>query len=83
MTTEPAGGLEVFWRPGCPFCMRLRVDLRMRGIDATWRNIWQDDEARAIVALANDGNETVPTVRLGETTLTNPSGRQVAELIGS
>lgn len=63
--------------------MRLRADLRMRGISATWRNIWQDDEARAIVASANRGNETVPTVRYGEAILTNPSGRAVADLVSA
>lgn len=73
---------EVFWRPGCPYCTMLRRDLSRRGIDATWRNIWEDDEARHYVRSVNRGNETVPTVRVGERTLTNPSGGQVAVLLG-
>ena len=74
--------VEVFWRPGCPHCSSLRRDLARRGIDATWRNIWQDDQARAQVRAANGGNETVPTVRVGTEILTNPSGARIAQLTG-
>lgn len=73
--------VEVFWRPGCPFCAALRADLAIRRVNAVWRNIWQDEEAAALVRLANEGNETVPTIRVGTAFLTNPSGRQVARLI--
>lgn len=68
---------EVFWRPGCPFCLKLRATLLLRGVRADWRNIWADDEARAIVAAANGGDEIVPTVRVGDATLTNPSWREL------
>jgi mycoredoxin len=74
--------VEVFWRPGCPYCSSLRKDLARRGIDATWRNIWQDDQARSQVRAANQGNETVPTVRIGTEILTNPSGARIAQLTG-
>jgi len=85
-TTEPAPdatqpGVEVFWRPGCPFCTALRIDLTRRGIPAQWRNIWQDEDARGIVRELNNGNETVPTVRVGSQHLTNPSGSEVAEAV--
>lgn len=68
---------EVFWRPGCPFCLKLRVGLRLRGVRATWRNIYSDPEAAEIVRAHNGGNETVPTVRIGTTVLTNPSAATV------
>lgn len=74
--------VEVFWRPGCPYCSSLRRDLDRRGVQAIWRNIWQDEQARAQVRAVNDGNETVPTVRVGDEVLTNPSGARVAELSG-
>lgn len=80
--TEPfVYTVEVFWRPGCPFCMVLRVDLTRRGIDAVWRNIWEDDDARATVRGINAGNETVPTVRVGSVHLTNPSGAEVEDAV--
>jgi glutaredoxin len=72
--------VEVLWRPGCPYCSRLRRDLRRRGVPATYRNIWEDAAARSRVQRVNRGNETVPTVRVGATWLTNPSGSRVAEL---
>lgn len=74
--------LEVFWRPGCPFCSKLRIELKARGVDARWRNIWEDPEALALVRAANHGDETVPTVRVGGRTLTNPSWRQLRGLLG-
>lgn len=74
--------MEVLWRPGCPHCRRLRSELRDRGVDATWRNIWSDAEARELVRAANDGDDTVPTVRVGETWLTNPTWRDLAPLLG-
>ncbi len=78
-TSSPVA--EVFWRPGCPFCTALRIDLGRRGITAQWRDIWQDQDARAIVREINNGNETVPTVRVGTVHLTNPSGREVADAV--
>lgn len=74
-TTPP---VEVFWRPGCSYCVALRADLTARRVKAVWRNIWQDDEAAALVRSVNNGNEIVPTVRVGTAFLTNPSGREVA-----
>ncbi len=77
-TTRGAATVEVYWRPGCPYCRRLRGDLRRRGIEARWRNIWTDAAARELVREANHGDETVPTVRLGKRVMTNPSGAEVA-----
>lgn len=72
---------EVYWRPGCPYCSVLRRDLSRRGVPSRWHNIWTDADARAFVRGANNGSETVPTVRIGTTTLTNPHGGQVATLV--
>ncbi|RHW44830.1 hypothetical protein D1832_11300 [Dermacoccus abyssi] len=54
--------VTIYWRPGCVFCMRLENALGASRNKATWRNIWEDDEAREFVAMVNDGNEIVPTV---------------------
>lgn len=62
----------VYWRPGCMFCMRLRASLLRRADRAIWVNIWRDPAAAARVREANDGNETVPTVFVGESAHTNP-----------
>lgn len=74
--------LEVFWRPRCPYCSRLRRELTRRQVPAAWRNIWEDPDARDVVRAQNAGNETVPTVRVGTEALTNPSWTQIASLLG-
>lgn len=75
-----AAPVEVLWRPGCPFCVKLRMGLMLLGVRATWRNIWDDPEASALVRAHNQGNETVPTVRIGSVVLTNPSAGKVRSL---
>jgi glutaredoxin len=58
-----AGGVVVFWRPGCQFCARLIRELGPeRRAVPYWVNIWDEDEAAFRVRRFNDGNETVPTV---------------------
>lgn len=74
--------VEVYWRPGCPYCSSLRRALARRGVAASWRNIWDDEEARELVRTANDGAETVPTVRVGSRMLSNPRAVDVARFAG-
>lgn len=62
----------VYWRPGCVYCLRLRGALGKDKDKATWVSIWADEEAAAFVRSINDGNEVVPTVRIGEQVHTNP-----------
>ncbi|WP_415973307.1 glutaredoxin domain-containing protein [Rhodococcus sp. 077-4] len=69
----------VYWRPGCIFCLRLRVALLMRGKKAVWTNIREDAAAAARIRSVNDGNETVPTVFVGSEHRTNPSPSWVIE----
>ena len=77
--TTPAyvDGIEVMWRPGCPFCMKLRGALKLRGVTTTEVDIWSTPEAAARVRDVADGNETVPTVFIGSRALVNPSVQQV------
>lgn len=63
----------VYWRPGCIFCLRLRLALLLRGKKAVWTSIRQDPAAAARVRSVNDGNETVPTVFVGSEHRTNPN----------
>lgn len=75
------GAVVVFWRPGCSYCLRLRVRLGRLGSQARWVNIWADTAAAAYVRTVNGGNETVPTVLIGGTPLTNPPPAVVAEAL--
>ncbi|MER7184371.1 glutaredoxin domain-containing protein [Streptomyces hyaluromycini] len=69
----------VFWRPGCTYCMRLRVRLGRGARQVHWVNIWRDPAGAAVVRAANDGNETVPTVVVAGRPHTNPDPEWVRE----
>ena len=73
--------VQFYWRPGCPFCMTLRRALHRRGIPVEPVNIWEDPDAAARVRTVADGNETVPTVFIGERALVNPTVAQVESLL--
>ena len=68
-----AGGVVVYWRPGCPFCQRLRLVVRRFADRARWVNIWEDADGAAYVRSVAGGDETVPTVVLGGEAVVNPS----------
>ncbi|MEV5428153.1 glutaredoxin domain-containing protein [Streptomyces sp. NPDC052701] len=62
----------VYWRPGCRYCIRLRIRLGRSARQLHWVNIWHDPAAAAAVRAANDGSETVPTVVVAGRPHTNP-----------
>ena len=62
----------VYWRPGCPFCLRLRARVGRRARRAHWVNIWSDPAGAAAVRAVADGNETVPTVVFDGQPYVNP-----------
>ncbi|GAA3848722.1 glutaredoxin domain-containing protein [Streptomyces sedi] len=67
----------VFWRPGCKYCVRLRVRLGRGARRAHWVDIWRDPAGAAEVRAANGGDETVPTVVVAGRPHTNPDPRWV------
>ena len=69
----------VFWRPGCTYCLRLRLRLGRRARQLHWVDIWRDPEGAAVVRAANDGNETVPTVVVAGRPHVNPDPAWVRE----
>ena len=80
ITTSP---ITVFWRPGCPYCMRLRRSLRRAGVAVQEVNIWDDPGGAAVVRSLAGGTETVPTVVIGDRAMINPSPRRVIEEIST
>ncbi|HEY5273665.1 MAG TPA: glutaredoxin domain-containing protein [Acidimicrobiales bacterium] len=64
--------VDVYWRPGCPYCNRLLRAFERAGVVMTLHNIWEDEDARAFVEAHNRGNETVPTVAIDDLVVTNP-----------
>jgi mycoredoxin len=73
----------VYWRPGCPYCLRLRLATFGLAGRASWVNIWRDPEAAAAVRAVAEGNETVPTVVAGGDSRVNPDPRWVRERLRS
>ena len=67
----------VYWRPGCPYCMKLRAKLNLTRTPHQLVNIWEDEAAARIVREANGGNELVPTVQVANMFLSNPTLRQI------
>ena len=70
--------IVMYWRPGCGFCAMLERNLQVNGLAYEKRNIWDDPEAASFVRSVANGNETVPTVVIGEQAMVNPSINEVA-----
>jgi mycoredoxin len=77
ITARNGQPVVVYWRPGCGFCSSLLRKLDASGLAFERRNIWEDDDASAFVRTVANGNETVPTVRVGEMALVNPTAADV------
>ncbi|MER6630617.1 glutaredoxin domain-containing protein [Streptomyces sp. NPDC000987] len=69
----------VYWRPGCRYCLRLRVRLGRRARRAYWVDIWRDPAGAAVVRDINKGDETVPTVVVAGRPHVNPDPAWVRE----
>ena len=80
-TNPTTATIEVMWRPGCPFCGALRRGLSRAGVATIEHDIWSSADAAARVRAATGGDETVPTVFVGDRALVNPSVRQVIAAI--
>lgn len=69
----------MFTTTWCGYCVRLKSQLRRAGIEFTEIDIESHPEGAAVVAAANRGNLTVPTMLFADgQALTNPSAGQVS-----
>lgn len=69
--------IDFYWRPGCGFCSMLRRRLDKYGIERVEHNIWDQPADAAIVRQHANGNETVPTVVVGDRGFVNPSAGEL------
>ncbi|MFI5655780.1 glutaredoxin domain-containing protein [Streptomyces anulatus] len=69
----------VYWRPGCTYCLKLRLRLGRDASRLHWVDIWRDPAGAAEVRAANGGDETVPTVFVADRPHTNPDPAWVRE----
>jgi mycoredoxin len=72
--------VRVYWRQGCWFCSSLRRQLADAGLETEEHDIWADPDAAAFVREHARGNETVPTVAIGDEVRVNPSPSEVLAL---
>jgi glutaredoxin len=73
----PETRIDLYWRPGCGFCSMLQRKLDKLGIERVEHNIWDEPTDAAIVRQYANGNETVPTVVVGDTGFVNPSAGEL------
>lgn len=71
----------VFWRPGCKYCIRLRIRLGRDARRVHWVDIWRDSAGAAAVRAVNGGDETVPTVVVAGRSHVNPGPEWVREQV--
>ena len=79
--TDRPAEVVIHWRPGCGFCAALLEGVEQTPLRYTTVNIWEDEEAAALVRSVADGNEVVPTVRVGDVALVNPTTRQLLQAV--
>ena len=78
MSDESNPALTMYTTSWCPYCMRLKSGLKLKGIKWTEIDIEDDPKAAEFVGSVNNGNHVVPTVLFADgTTATNPSVREV------
>jgi mycoredoxin len=75
--------LTVYRRDYCGFCVRLERALRHAEVPYDRRDIYQDPAAAAFVRSVNKGDETVPTVVIGDDDVrTNPDPAELLRDLG-
>ncbi|TDD89357.1 mycoredoxin [Actinomadura rubrisoli] len=75
---DPTRQLTMYTTTWCGFCRRLKSQLARDGIELVEVDIERDPAAADFVMSVNGGNQTVPTVTIGdEVVLTNPSAKEV------
>jgi len=69
--------IDFYWRPGCGFCMALEHGLSSHDLKINKYNIWEDPRHAEFVRCHADGNEVVPTVKVGGVVMVNPTAHDV------
>ena len=72
----------VYFKPGCPFGIRLRTALTLHRVPHRSVRFRDDEDGATRVREVNDGNEISPTVHVRGRWLTNPTWREVRDAGG-
>lgn len=58
--------MTIYTKPGCPFCMAVKADLKLKGVEYTEYNVAADTQRLAEMLQLNGGQRKVPTIVEGE-----------------
>jgi mycoredoxin len=84
MTTTDGAAVTMYTTTWCGYCVRLKKLMQIEGISFAEVDIETDAAAADLVANANGGNRTVPTLVFADgSALTNPSIDQVKAQLAS
>ena len=84
MTTTDGAAVTMYTTTWCGYCVRLKKLMQIEGISFAEVDIETDAAAADLVANANGGNRTVPTLIFADgSALTNPSIDQVKAQLAS
>jgi mycoredoxin len=84
MTTTDGAAVTMYTTTWCGYCVRLKKLMQIEGIAFAEVDIEADAAAADLVANANGGNRTVPTLIFADgSALTNPSIDQVKAQLAS
>ncbi len=73
----------IYYRPGCPFALKLRTALTLHRMRFSSVRFGDDEAVDVQVRSVNGGNQISPTVHVNGTWLTNPNWREVAKASSS
>lgn len=58
--------VTIYTKPGCPFCMAVKADLKLKGVEYTEYNVAADTQRLEEMLQLNGGQRKVPTIVKGE-----------------
>lgn len=58
--------VSIYTKPGCPFCMAVKADLKVKGVEYTEYNVKADPQRLEEMLQLNGGQRKVPTIVEGE-----------------
>lgn len=58
--------VTIYTKPGCPFCMAVKADLKLKGIEYTEYNVKANAQRLEEMLQLNGGQRKVPTIVNGE-----------------
>lgn len=63
---EVTRSVTIYTKPGCPFCMAAKADLKVKGIEYTEYNVKAEPERLEEMLHLNGGQRKVPTIVDGD-----------------